>query len=204
MYLIGDLHVINGTIFYFLFSLNLFSLTISRQSKYFQTFPSRIVINKWSMTPSICLFFVLTICSVIFWQPYWLCMPDIQFFFLFVFCFQMALHFLSWNICGLNKLLRYPVILERIRDFQIIFIQESLQIVQSFAFPGFARYDVPAVPTGGRTSGGLMTLLSNASFLDYGIEVLLAEEFLQLLLCSSSSGFSMILGNVYIPRSSGR
>lgn len=112
------------------------------------------------------------------------------------------LSFCSWNICGVNKLTRYPVTLRKILSHDVILLQESLQLAPNFSFDGCSRFDVAAKPTGGRASGGLVTLFGNSHFRDFTFSLLCEEEHLLLILAATPS-LRILVGNVYIPRSSG-
>lgn len=106
--------------------------------------------------------------------------------------------FASWNLCGVRKLARHQGILAWLLSLQVIFIQESLQVTCSFQFPGFARFDVPAVETRIRASGGLITLI-NKSWLGNGtITELCASSYL-LVHRVAWGGAGVLLGNVYAP-----
>jgi hypothetical protein len=81
---------------------------------------------------------------------------------------------------------------------QVIFLQETLQLTRTVHFPGFARFDVPAVETPRRASGGLVTLVSK-SWLGNGVaEELVSEHFLQIVRISWQ-GVGILLCNVYVP-----
>jgi hypothetical protein len=106
--------------------------------------------------------------------------------------------FTSWNLCGLRKLARHPGVLEWLRSQKVVFIQESLQLSRSFRFPGFARFDLPAVETRRRASGGLVTLLAKDWLGDGEVEVL--HESASLLFIRVKWGASgLLLGNIYVP-----
>jgi hypothetical protein len=106
--------------------------------------------------------------------------------------------FVSWNICGLRKLVRHQCVFSWLLGLQVIFLQESLQVTRTVNFPGFARFDVPAVVTPRRASGGLVTLISK-SWLGNGVaEELVTESFLQIVRVSWS-GIGVLLCNVYVP-----
>jgi exonuclease III len=107
-------------------------------------------------------------------------------------------NFASWNICGLRKLARYPGVLAWLLSLQVVFLQESLQITRTFHFPGFARFDVPAVESRRRAVGGLVTLVSK-SWLGNGVaEEIVTESFLQVVRISWQ-GIGILLCNVYVP-----
>lgn len=114
-----------------------------------------------------------------------------------------SIDFISWNVCGLQKLARFPSVLATFLDAHVIFLQETLQVSQSFSFPGFTRFDVPAAETSGRASGGLTILFANSVFSSFSFEVLLSEPFLLLVEASSRNGPTLLFGNIYIPRFSG-
>ncbi len=106
--------------------------------------------------------------------------------------------FISWNICGLRKLIRHQGVLSWLLGLQIIFFQETLQVSRTVHFPGFVRFDVPAVETPRRASGGLVTLISKA-WLGNGVaEELVTESFLQIVRVSWH-GVAILLCNVYVP-----
>jgi hypothetical protein len=106
--------------------------------------------------------------------------------------------FTSWNLCGLHKLARHPGVLEWLRSQKVIFIQESLQLSRTFRFPGFARFDVAAIETRRRASGGLIILLAK-DWLGNG-EVETIHESASLLLVRVKWGsVGLMLGNIYAP-----
>lgn len=115
----------------------------------------------------------------------------------------MQIDFITWNACGLQKLARFPSVLARISSAHVILLQETLQVSQSFHFNGFTRFDVPAIETLGRASGGLTSIFSNSVFSSSSFEVLHAEPHLLLVEISAPNVPSMLFGNVYIPRFSG-
>jgi exonuclease III len=108
--------------------------------------------------------------------------------------------FLSWNICGLQKLARFPSVFATILATHVVFLQETLQVSSTFNFPGFTRFDVPAIESPGRSSGGLATLLANSVFSAASFEVLVAEPFLQLIAVTSPNTAAALFANIYIPR----
>lgn len=115
----------------------------------------------------------------------------------------MDLQLVCWNICGLSKLHRFPSVFSFLVSSHVLFLQETLQVTQSFQFPGFTRFDVPAIATNGRASGGLCVLFANSAFGSHSFEVLFDEPYLLLIATVSPSGRTSIFGNVYIPRFSG-
>jgi hypothetical protein len=104
----------------------------------------------------------------------------------------------SWNICGLRKLARHPGVLSWLCAQKIILLQETLQVTRSFRFPGFARFEVPAVDIRGKASGGLIILIAKDWLGSGKVEVLLESSSL-LLLRVSWSNVGMLMGNVYVP-----
>ncbi len=106
--------------------------------------------------------------------------------------------FASWNVCGLRKLARHPGIFEWLLTLQVVFLQETLQVTRSFGFPGFARFDVPAIDTRGRASGGLVTLIDKRWLGNGRVEILQATCYL-LLLRVTWAGAAVLLGNIYMP-----
>lgn len=104
----------------------------------------------------------------------------------------------SWNLCGLSKLTRWPSVIEWIFNHDVILIQESLQTTQTFGFDDFTRFDFPAVVTGGRSCGGLVLALANKKFGSTSTSLLLHDEhMLAVEVTSASSSFIVI--NIYIP-----
>ncbi len=106
--------------------------------------------------------------------------------------------FTCQNLCGLHKLTRHQNTLSLLRDSAIVFAQETLQLKPTKLFPGFMVFDVPAVLTGGRPSGGLTTLLQRATFGSAEIATVAAEESLLALYVRWES-FSLLLCNLYAP-----
>ncbi len=106
--------------------------------------------------------------------------------------------FVSWNICGLRKLIRHQSIFSWLLGLQVIFLQESLQVTRTVQFPGFARFDVPAVVTPRRASGGLVTLISK-SWLGNGVAEELVSESFQQIVRVLWHGIGVLLCNVYVP-----
>ncbi len=106
--------------------------------------------------------------------------------------------FVSWNVCGLRKLARHPGVFSWLLSQKVILIQESLQVSRTFRFPAFARFDVPAIETGGRASGGLITLISK-DWLGDGSAEILHESPSLLLMRISWPEKGILLGNVYVP-----
>ncbi len=103
-----------------------------------------------------------------------------------------------WNIGGLRKLARHPGIFAWLRSQKIILLQETLQVSRSFQFPGFARFEVPAVDVRGKASGGLLVLLAKDWLGNGKIDVLYESSSL-LLVRVSWDTTSLLLGNVYVP-----
>ncbi len=106
--------------------------------------------------------------------------------------------FTSWNICGLRKLARHPGVFAWLRSQKVIFFQESLQLSRSFQFPGFARFDVPAVETRRRASGGLIILLAK-DWLGDGVVEVIHESPSMLLIRVKWDTVGLLLGNIYVP-----
>jgi hypothetical protein len=106
--------------------------------------------------------------------------------------------FTSWNLCGLRKLARHPGVLEWLRSQKVIFIQESLQLSRTFRFPGFARFEVAAVETRRRASGGLIILLAK-DWLGNGEVETIHESASMLLVRVKWGPVGLMLGNVYAP-----
>ncbi len=75
-----------------------------------------------------------------------------------------SINFACQNLCGLHKLTRHQHTLSLLRSSAIVFVQESLQLTPTKLFPGYMVFDVPAVLTRGRPSGGLTTLLQRSTF----------------------------------------
>ncbi len=105
---------------------------------------------------------------------------------------------ISWNICGLRKLARHPGVLLWLMSQKVIFLQETLQVSCSFRFPGFARFEVPAVDIRGKASGGLLVLIAKDWLGNGKVEVLLESSSL-LLVRVSWGNVGTLLGSVYIP-----
>ncbi len=104
----------------------------------------------------------------------------------------------TWNLCGLSKLVRWPSTFEWLAKFDIALIQESLQTTSTFHFNDVTRFDVPAVASGGRARGGLVILLRNSVFGACRLRVVLQDDtLLGLEICSASSSFLVV--NVYAP-----
>ncbi len=106
--------------------------------------------------------------------------------------------FVSWNICGLRKLARHPGVFSWLRAQKIILLQETLQVTRSFRFPGFVRFEVPAVDVRGKASGGLLILLAKDWLGSGKVEILLESSSL-LLARVSWGNVGLLVGNVYIP-----
>ncbi len=106
--------------------------------------------------------------------------------------------FTSWNICGLHKLARHPGVLSWLQSQKVVLLQESLQVTRSFRFPGFARFEVPAVDIRGKASGGLIILLAK-DWLSNGKVEILHESSVLLLLRVTWGSVGLLVGNVYVP-----
>jgi exonuclease III len=112
--------------------------------------------------------------------------------------FQMSLRVVSWNLCGLSKLVRWPSTVEWLQSFDVMIIQESLQTTPTFCFNDVTRFDFPALTTRGRSSGGLIVALKNSVFGATSAAILVQEEFLLVVEVSSATG-TIIIANVYVP-----
>jgi hypothetical protein len=110
----------------------------------------------------------------------------------------MDIKIVSWNLCGLSKLTRWPSTVEWLEAFDIILIQESLQVTPTFHFNDVTRFDFPAVFTQGRARGGLIVALKNSVFGAAKVSVIIQEEHV-LALEISSADAKFIVVNVYIP-----
>lgn len=106
--------------------------------------------------------------------------------------------FISWNVCGLRKLARYPGIFSWLLGIHVVFLQETLQLRRSFSFPGFARFDVLAAETKGRASGGLTTLIRKSWLCDGVVRELASSSHL-LALRVTWGNTGLLLFNVYVP-----
>jgi exonuclease III len=104
----------------------------------------------------------------------------------------------SWNLCGLSKLIRWPSAFEWLETRDVALIQESLQTKSSFNFNNVTRFDIPVVASGGRASGGLVILLRNRVFGNARVRVVLEEQFMLAVEVTTSSQ-SFIVANVYAP-----
>jgi hypothetical protein len=111
---------------------------------------------------------------------------------------QMALSVVSWNLCGLEKLVRYPLTSDWLQGHDIILIQESLQTTQTYHFNDSTRIDFPATFTAGRAKGGLIVSLRNSSFGSSRVSVLINEEHM-LAVDVTTANFHLIVVNVYVP-----
>ncbi len=107
------------------------------------------------------------------------------------------------NVCGLGKLRRHEDVLALYRDCDALLFQESLQLVPTKLFPGFVVFDVPAVVTGGRNSGGLTVALKGATFGAADLEVVANDSHLLAVLVRWPS-FTLLLCSVYAPLHSGQ
>jgi hypothetical protein len=105
---------------------------------------------------------------------------------------------ISWNICGLRKLARHPGVLSWLMAQKVVLLQETLQVSRTFRFPGFARFEVPAVDVRGKASGGLIVLIAKDWLGNGKVEVLLESSSL-LLVRVSWGNVGILLGSVYIP-----
>jgi hypothetical protein len=112
----------------------------------------------------------------------------------------MELKIASWNLCGMSKLRCYPRTAEWLFNHDIVLIQESLQVTQTFSVLDVTRFDVPATFTRGRASGGLMIALKNRKFGASRITVLVDEDYiLALHIENPSSSCSLVVANIYAP-----
>ncbi len=114
----------------------------------------------------------------------------------------MDISLVSWNLCGLGKLSRWPDSASWLCDHDVIFIQESLQVTKTFHFEDSTRFDFPAVHTGGvrGARGGLIISLRNRRFGNSKVSVLVEEEYaLAILISFPASDTQLLLVNVYVP-----
>jgi hypothetical protein len=89
-------------------------------------------------------------------------------------------------------------VLSSLRSSDIIFIQESLLLAPTKLFPGFVLFDVPAVVTGRRNSGGLCILVRRSSFRGTTFEPLIHESRILVVLLKWAKS-SLLLCNIYTP-----
>jgi exonuclease III len=110
----------------------------------------------------------------------------------------MDIKVVSWNLCGLSKLERWPSVIEWLHEHDVIMIQESLQTTQTFNFDDVTRFDFPAAFTAGRARGGLIVALSNKKFGTTRTEVLMHDEHM-LAVEIISPTTKIIIVNLYMP-----
>jgi exonuclease III len=112
----------------------------------------------------------------------------------------MEISLVSWNLCGLGKLIRWPASASWLVDHNIILIQESLQVTKSYPFDNVTRFDYPATASAGRARGGLVVALKNEKFGNARSTVLVEEEYLYAVqVVIPSSLHSLVVVNVYAP-----
>ncbi len=107
----------------------------------------------------------------------------------------------SYNVCGLQKLVRHDHVLATLRACDIVLIQESLLLAPTKLFPGFVSFDVPAVVTRSRNSGGLAILVKRASLGATSFEVLVQDAHVLAVLLRWPQS-SLLVCTVYAPLSS--
>jgi exonuclease III len=135
---------------------------------------------------------------------------DLPFFFLvllvplrnclLVFALQMELSVASWNLCGLGKLVRWPDAASWLSNHDVILVQESLQLTQTYQFNDVTRIDFPAIETARRARGGLVIALRNHKFGATRVTTIFSEEFLLAVHVEiPSSKASIVIMNIYAP-----
>lgn len=107
----------------------------------------------------------------------------------------------SLNLCGFRKLAIFPLVLLWLQSFAVIFLQETLDVNQSFQLPGFSGHFTSARPTDGRASGGLSTFFNNR-FLgqDSLVQIDTGRDWVLASHVSSGTNPGTLLFNVYIPK----
>jgi hypothetical protein len=112
----------------------------------------------------------------------------------------MEVSLVSWNMCGMGKLYRWPTTLDWLLTHDVILIQESLQVTPNFALDNVTRFDYPAKATAGRARGGLVIALNNHKFGNARVAVLVEEEFLLAVnVTIPATQQSLVIVNVYAP-----
>jgi hypothetical protein len=101
----------------------------------------------------------------------------------------------------MHKLRRHEDVLAEYLSSDVLLIQESLQLAPTKLFPGFVIFDVPAVVTGGRNSGGLSVILRRATFGAADLAPVICEPHLLAVLIQWQT-FTLLLASVYVPTSS--
>jgi hypothetical protein len=112
--------------------------------------------------------------------------------------FQM-LSLVSYNLCGTHKLLCHEHILCQLRERDIVFVQESLNLQPTRLFPGFTAIERQAVVTKGRPSGGLSIFLKRERLGAALLSVLVSEAHLLAVLVDWPGECKLLLCNVYAP-----
>ncbi len=105
------------------------------------------------------------------------------------------------NLCGMHKLTRHDGVLAEYRSCDVILVQESLQLAPTKLFPGFVVFDVPAIVTCGRNSGGLSVLLRRATFGAGELTPVVSEPHLLAILVQWPN-LVLLLASVYVPTNS--
>jgi exonuclease III len=110
----------------------------------------------------------------------------------------MDVRIVSWNLCGLSKLHRWPSTVEWLQDHDIVIIQESLQVTRTFHLNDVTRFDFVASETGGRAQGGLIVALANKVFGATRATTLIEENHMLAVEISTATS-QLTIVNVYVP-----
>jgi exonuclease III len=112
----------------------------------------------------------------------------------------MEISVVSWNLCGLGKLIWWPASTAWLATHDIILLQETLQVTKSYSFENVTRFDFLATALAGRSRGGLLIALNNEKFRNARISVLLEEEYIYAVQVDiPSTSHSLVVVNIYAP-----
>lgn len=121
--------------------------------------------------------------------------------------FQMKYESFSWNAEGLAKYARNDDFTARIANADIVCVQEALATDECLnaLLVGFVAHAAPAVRTGGRPSGGLMSFFRTATFGAARLSQLPVTHpaFIASRVSPNDVDIGLVVINVYIPAHDG-
>ena len=110
----------------------------------------------------------------------------------------VVIRLISWNVCGVSKLKRDVRITDKLEEARIILFQEALATGPLKFIKGYSQFVNPALETGGRKSGGLVTLLARDFVGNGTTEVLIDEQSILCILVTWAQAKALVF-NIYAP-----